>query len=90
MNMRVTATPAEIRDWQEFLAPLSPDRAQAAMRLLAEVVGDCPTCQGPIRRSDRRRLVEDRLYHRGCAPVPLRSPRQVALHPTHHHQGDDP
>lgn len=76
--MRHVATPGELRAWGKQLAVLPPDRIAPVKQMLCEVVADCPACEESVRRCDSRRLVEERLYHRPCAPIPLRSGRSAS------------
>ena len=69
---RHIATPGEMSSWRAELKPLAADRADAVMRMLSEVVNDCPACDEPVRRCDPRRLVDERLLHLRCAPAPAR------------------
>jgi hypothetical protein len=64
--VRRRATPREIADWEEQLAPLQPDRRGAVVDLLAEVIGDCRICNEPIRRCDPRVLAGYGLSHLAC------------------------
>lgn len=84
---RHAATPGELQSWGELLAPLSLDRAGAVKPMLSEVVGDCG-CGEPIRRCDRRRLFEGRLFHLHCAPVSLRPRGRAASHPSTTTEGE--
>jgi hypothetical protein len=68
MSKRV-ATPGEISHWRESLSPLPQNRLDAVLRLLSEVVAECPACEEPVRRCDPRRVIEDRLVHLACAPL---------------------
>lgn len=73
---RCVATPGELRIWRESLCPLPDDRIDDCLRLLSEVVADCPHCEEPVRRCDPRRLIDaDRLAHLACAP--LGPPRSI-------------
>jgi len=63
------ATPGEIRDWHQDLAPLAEDRIEPVIGLLSEVVGECSTCELPIRRCDPRRLQGNALHHLACVPA---------------------
>ena len=65
---RHVATPGELRQWREKLAPLRPERIDGILRLLSEVVDECPSCGDPVRRCDCRRLVRGRLFHLSCPP----------------------
>jgi hypothetical protein len=60
------ATPREVAVWQEQLEPLEENRRVAVIRLLAEAVAECTVCGRPVRRCDRRVLLEGRLLHIAC------------------------
>jgi hypothetical protein len=74
--MRRTCTPGERELWWHNLAPLSRARRVAVIRMLSEVVSDCHHCDGPVRRSDSRGIVRDRLVHLRCAPHTELTPGQ--------------
>jgi hypothetical protein len=66
--MRCCATPGEVQRWHEQLAPHMPaDRVVAVIRLLADVVTDCPVCDEAVRRCDPRVLHGGELLHLRCA-----------------------
>jgi hypothetical protein len=65
--VRRFATPREIADWEEELASLAPERREAVVAMLSEVVGDCPHCEEPVRRCDGRRPIDGELYHLACS-----------------------
>jgi hypothetical protein len=67
--MRRIATPGEISRWAAVLDVLDPERRDAVIAMLSEVVGDCPACDEPVRRCDARRLVGGRLAHVRCVDV---------------------
>lgn len=68
--MRRVATPGEIVRWEDELAALPEDRRRGVIGMLAEVVADCPVCDEPVRRCDRRILVGEHIAHLGCAGAP--------------------
>jgi hypothetical protein len=67
--MRMLATAHEFESLMaclDHLDHLDRERKAAIGRLVFEVVADCPRCERSVRRCDGRRLVDDRLFHRGC------------------------
>ena len=63
----------QVARWLDELDSLPPDRGAAVIRLLGEVVADCPVCGLPVTRSDRRAPSEAGLGHLDCvgpAPTP--------------------
>lgn len=65
--MRHVATPGEVAGWLRFLDPLPEHRRAPVIRMLSEVVSDCPVCEEPVRRCDRRALdIDEQLGHLQC------------------------
>jgi hypothetical protein len=77
-------TPGEVARWRRQLRALRPERQDAVIRMLAEAVADCPTCEEPVRRCDPRRLGDSQLAHLRCteevrqAVTPLFDARALA------------
>lgn len=64
--MRTAATPGEVAAVRAGLKPLRTDRQDAVIEMLFTVVGDCPVCEGPVRRCDPRVPSYEGLAHRRC------------------------
>lgn len=51
---------------EDQLAEISPERRDAVAAWLVESVGQCTTCEGPVRRIDPRRAESAGFAHLSC------------------------
>ena len=69
--MTSPALPEEFEELMELLDHVAPDRRGPIARMLFEKVAECPRCGEPIRRCEKRAVVETNeepeLLHLVCA-----------------------
>jgi hypothetical protein len=63
---RHLATPGEFEQFMAQLEPVPADRRSAIARMNFEQMAECPICGEPVRRRDRRDLIDGGLAHLLC------------------------
>jgi hypothetical protein len=72
------AIPDEFEALMAQLEPVSAGRRPGIARMIFEALGPCPVCDEPVRRCDRRVLIDvdddQLLAHLECVSTTMRAP----------------